>query len=198
MSRLIESICLNEGVFYRLPYHQARMDKSVNELFHQPNTVQLGSFLRTQPYPVKGLFKCRIVYHTRIQSVEFVPYTIAPVNTLKVVETAAIDYAYKFENRSALHRLFKLRDGCDDILIVKNRLLTDAYYSNVILFDGNTWFTPAVPLLKGTMRQSLLKEGKVKEAAIRADDIRLFKKIRLVNAMLGFNGPELSVSQIVF
>lgn len=198
MSRLIESICLKDGVFYRLPYHQARMDKSVLEVFHRVNTILLKDILNTQPHPTKGLFKCRIVYDTAILSIEVLPYTITPVTTLKIVEGNTIDYAYKYADRSALHQLFELREGCDDILIVKNGLLSDSYYSNILLFDGHHWITPNTPLLKGTMRQALLNDGKIKEATIQLADLRLFKKVKLINAMLGLNGPELSISQIVF
>ena len=205
MSRLIESICLNDGMFYRLPYHQARMDKTVREIFHQINTIQLKDVLNIQSYPTRGLFKCRIVYDTSIYSIEFLPYAITPVNSLKIVEGNTIDYAYKYADRSALHQLYELREGCDDIIIVKNAclpdrqgLLSDSYYSNIILYDGHHWITPATPLLYGTMRQALLDDGKIKMETIHLADIRLFKKVKLINAMLGLNGPELSISQIVF
>ncbi len=198
MSRLIESICLNDGVFYRLPYHQMRMDKSVCKILHQQNEIQLEDFLRKQPYPTQGLFKCRIVYDKLIHTVEFIPYTIKAVTSLKIVTGNSIDYAYKFEDRSALHQLYQLREDCDDILIVKNGFLADSYYSNVILYDGADWLTPSTPLLNGTIRQALLKDGKIKEATIHLSDIRSFKKVKLINAMLGLDGSELSISQIVF
>lgn len=198
MSRLIESICLNDGVFYRLPHHQARMDKSVKEIFHRQNDIQLKDFLQTQSYPTQGLVKCRIVYDTRIHTIEFVRYTQKPVNSLKIIKADSIAYANKYEDRSALHQLYQLREDCDDVLIVKNGFLADSYYSNVILYDGGDWFTPSTPLLAGTMRQYLLETGKISEATIRVEDIRLFQKVKLINSMLGLNGPELSISQIVF
>jgi len=67
-----------------------------------------------------------------------------------------------------------------------------------VFYDGLRWITPAQPLLKGTMRQQLLDAGVIHEDAIRAAQIPLFKKVRLINALLGFDGPELSVSEIVF
>lgn len=198
MSRLIESICLSNGVFHRLPYHQARMDDAFREILHHQNQIQLSDFLHSQPYPVQGLFKCRIVYEKHSHAVEFLPYTAKPITSLKMVRADNIEYAYKFENRSDLHQLYQLREDCDDILIVKNGFITDSYYSNVILYDGADWFTPSTPLLAGTMRQYLLETGKISEAAIRVEDVRLFKKVKLINAMLGLDGPELSISQIVF
>ena len=50
---------------------------------------------------------------------------------------------------------------------VKNGRLTDTSYSNIALFDGNRWVTPAHPLLKGTMRQSLIDKGLLKEKGIK-------------------------------
>ncbi|MBX2946946.1 MAG: aminotransferase class IV [Cyclobacteriaceae bacterium] len=174
------------------------MDKSVCEILHQQNEIQLEDFLYAQTYPTQGLFKCRIIYDNRIHSIEFIPYKTKPVSSLKIIRADSIDYAHKFEDRSALHQLYQLREDCDDILIVKNGFLADSYYSNVILYDGADWFTPSTPLLNGTMRQALLKDGKIKEATIHLSDIRLFKKLKLINAMLGLDGPELSISQIVF
>lgn len=198
MSRLIESICLNDGVFYRLPHHQARMNKSIHEIFHQQNEIQLEDFLYAQSYPTQGLFKCRIIYDIRTHSVEFIPYKTKPVSSLKIIKADSIEYAHKFEDRSALHQLYQLREDCDDVLIVKNGFLADSYYSNVILYDGGNWVTPSTPLLAGTMRQYLLETGKISEATIRVEDVRLFQKVKLINAMLGLDGPELSISQIVF
>lgn len=198
MYRLIESICLNDGVFHRLPYHQARMDRAFREILHQQNEIQLGDFLDAQNYPTQDLFKCRIIYDIRIHSIEFIPYKTKPVSSLKIIRADSIDYAHKFEDRSALHQLYQLREDCDDILIVKNGFLADSYYSNVILYDGANWFTPSTPLLPGTMRQYLLETGKLSEVTIRVEDVRLFRKVKLINAMLGLDGPELSISQIVF
>lgn len=198
MFQLIESIRLSDGVFYNLPYHQARMDESVLDLFHQKNNLDLGHFLETLQYPKEGLFKCRIVYNTTLCQAEFVPYVPKSVNRLKIVVADDLTYGYKYADRTALNELFTLRDNCDDIIIVKNGLVTDSSYSNLVFFDGSHWITPAKPLLKGTMRQQLLDIGKIKAGRIRADDLKDFQRCRLINAMVEFEGPELSVSNLIF
>ena len=64
------------------------------------------------------------------------------------------DYSFKFSNRKAIDDLLKFRNGCDDILIVRNGLITDTSYSNVVFRKDNMYFTPNFPLLNGTKRQN--------------------------------------------
>lgn len=199
MFRLIESIRLKDGECFNLHYHQQRMNESVELLSGIENKIQLDVLLQKQNLPGSGKFKCRIVYSDiGVVEIGVTPYSARAINSLKIIYNNAIDYSLKFEDRTALNNLFTQRNKCDDILIVKNGFVTDASYSNVVFYDGLRWITPTQPLLKGTMRQYLLDSGVIHEDAIRIDQIPLFKKVKLINALLGFEGPELSVSQIVF
>jgi 4-amino-4-deoxychorismate lyase len=197
MSRLIESIKLQNGNFHRLQYHQQRVDRAISELFQIKSSVNLLEILKQHSFPRTGLYKCRIIYTTKIELIEFVPYQIRPVSSLKVVYDNAINYQHKLENRTPLNTLFDQRQYCDDVIIVKNGFVTDASYSNVLFYDGNKWVTSNTPLLKGTMRQFLLDTAEIKEMPITIQDIPNFKTCRLVNSMLGFDGPEIDVSKIV-
>jgi 4-amino-4-deoxychorismate lyase len=173
------------------------MDKSLLHLYKSDNRIALSDELHRQAYPKTGLYKCRILYTDKIDSVEFIPYEVKPIQSLKIVYDHTIDYALKYEDRNKINALADQRQYCDDVLIIKNGFVTDASYSNVIFFDGNQWVTPNTPLLKGTMRQFLLDVAKIKEEAITVQDIPSFKSFRLINAMLGFEGPEIDVSEIV-
>jgi 4-amino-4-deoxychorismate lyase len=197
MSRLIESIKLLNGQFHRLHYHQARLDQSVLELFQLKNAINLSHELSKQTIPKTGLFKCRVIYNQQIQSVEFIPYEPRPIQSLKVVHDLSVDYHLKYENRERINTLVEKRQFCDDILIVKNGFVTDSSYSNIIFFDGVKWVTPKSPLLKGTMRQFLLDAAEIKEEQITVQNIPSFRSFRLINAMLGFDGPEIDVTKIV-
>lgn len=197
MFPLLESIRLQNGNFHRLQYHQKRMDSSVKELSGEKNTISLLENLKKYNPPKTGLYKCRVVYTKQIESVEFVLYEPKTVNSLKVVYDNEIEYTHKYKDRNKLQALFAQRQYCDDILIVKNGFVTDSSYSNIILFDGINWITPSTPLLKGTMRQFLLDAAEIKAAPIPVHDIPSFKKFRLINAMLAFDGPEIDVSKIV-
>ncbi len=197
MSRLIESIKLEDGIFHRLNYHQARVDRSLEDLFPLKSELNLYNALSLQQYPKNGLFKCRVVYELKVEFIQFLPYRPQYSQSLKVVYDHSIDYAYKYEDRNRINELFEHRQFCDDVLIVKNGFVTDASYSNIVFFDGFCWVTPDKPLLKGTMRQFLLEAAEIKEAPIRVQDVSSFKSFRLVNAMHGFDGPEIEVSKIV-
>jgi hypothetical protein len=47
------------------------------------------------------------------------------------------------------------------------------------------------------MRQCLLDAAEIKEETITVQNIPAFKSFRLINAMHGFDGPEIEVSKIV-
>ena len=100
-----------------------------------------------------------------------------------MVECNSIDYHLKYSDRSLLDSLFMLRGGSDDVIIVKNGLITDTLISNLIFLEGKDWYTPASPLLKGTCRNRLLAEGRLKEQDIRPADIRNFTGCKLISAM---------------
>ena len=197
MSRLIESIKLDDGRFLRLHYHQNRVDRSMEDLFQLKNAFNLSTELMNQKHPKSGLFKCRIVYEKQIEAIEFLPYEPRKIESLKVVHDQTIDYPYKFEDRTKIDALFEQRQFCDDVLIVKNGFVTDSSFSNIIFFDGYKWVTPNTPLLKGTMRQFLIEAAEIKEQPVTIQDIPSFKSFRLINSMLGFDGPEIEVSKIV-
>lgn len=82
--------------------------------------------------------------------------------------------------------LFEQRNGCDDILIVKNNLITDTSIANIAFLLDGQWFTPKSPLLKGTTRARLIDEGKIKIAHLRLSDVNNTSKIALMNAMMGW------------
>jgi 4-amino-4-deoxychorismate lyase len=198
MSLLIESIRLENGRFHRLQYHQARINHAFAELYPSETPIDLSGSLVKSQYPKSGLFKCRVLYNSGIQSLEFIPYVPKDPKTLIFLHSNEIEYHHKFEDRSKINTLFEERQFCDDILIVKNGYVTDSSCSNIIFFDGYQWVTSNTPLLKGTMRQMLLDAAEIKPRPIAVQDIPSFKSFRLINAMLGFDGPEIEVSGIVF
>lgn len=107
--------------------------------------------------------KCRVIYGREIEEITYTSYQIRPVHSLQIVYSDDIDYTYKSTDRSVINELFARRQEQDDILIVKNGLLTDTSIGNIALFDGNEWYTPKQPLLKGTRRASLLAMNLIKE-----------------------------------
>jgi|APTNR8051073442_1049403.scaffolds.fasta_scaffold01026_10 4-amino-4-deoxychorismate lyase len=196
MCRLFETIHLNDGAFRNLNYHQVRIEKSVFELFGVLPAWSIHDIVRQFKYPKTGLYKVRVIYNSKeVLRIEFLLYQPRHIESLKVIE-ANIDYAHKYEDREALASLFEQRDNCDEILIVKDGFITDSSIANLVFKKNKEWFTPTTFLLNGTMRAHLLNTGKIKLAEIRVEDLSKYESCKTINAMLGFDSPEIPIHAI--
>jgi 4-amino-4-deoxychorismate lyase len=198
MSLLIESIKLLDGKYCNLSYHERRMNHSLKQLCGVWDNVDLKEFLKKRKTPKDGLYKCRILYDDHSKEIELVPYQAKEIRSLKIVEYDGISYEFKYTDRREIERLFELRGNCEDILIVKDGMVTDSSFANIVFKKGKNWYTPSTPLLKGTMRSKLLERNIIQEDAISLKDIHNFEKFKLINAMLEFESPEQDLSNIVF
>ena len=127
MCLLFESIRMLNGQLCNLSYHQHRMDQSRRLLFGSTDRIELNRL--EIPFSChEGLFKCRLVYARQIESIEFEAYLPRSINSLKLVEDNQLSYEYKYSDRNQINRLTALKADCDDILIVKNGLLTDTSF----------------------------------------------------------------------
>ncbi|MCS7019391.1 MAG: aminotransferase class IV [Cytophagales bacterium] len=198
MSLLLETIRVANRTFYHLAYHQMRIEKTLQKLFSGRVTISLSETLTIPHYLDNNVYKCRVVYDTQIRAVQFLPYALRPVRSLQIVEVPPdFDYSCKWANRTAIDQL-KQKITTDDILIVRNGKITDTSYANVALWDGYQWFTPQQPLLEGTKRAQLLAAGILSEADIGVKELRDFKCIKLLNAMMEFSeAPVVEIAKIV-
>jgi len=199
MYPLLETIRISNGHAMFVDYHQQRMDSSYKALFGFSNPFSLDEILSAERFPSGRILKCRLLYGKEVCKSSYAPYKYREVNSLKIIHCDNIEYGLKYTDRKAIESLFAKRAGCDDILIVKKGLLTDTSFSNIAFYDGEIWWTPARPLLKGCCRQRLLDQAKIKKTIIKEPDIKCFQSFRLLNAMLDFEGQsEKDVSGIVF
>ena len=198
MSRLIETLCIQNGEIRNLEFHQKRLDRSRWKLFGLDDEINLEVLIKKglQDISPTEKRKCRIIYGEEIESVELIPYQIKPIHSVRLVENNELEYPFKFTDRSAFE-LMKDSVTEDEIIIVKNGQITDTSYSNLVFFDGEKWITPISYLLNGTMRQALLKSGKIIEDEVNPKDLNRFFKFKLINAMMDLDeSPELDVSII--
>ncbi|WP_295021981.1 aminotransferase class IV [Sulfurimonas sp.] len=182
-----ETIKAVNGKIYHLEYHQKRYEKTLNDF-----SIKIKYDLRNFIDPPKdGVYRCRLVYditkspHTIC--VTYHEYKKRDINLLRIINCNDIDYGYKYESRKELNDLFELRDKCDDILIIRDDLVTDTTIANIAFWDDGKWITPRKPLLMGVTRARLLDDGKIFEADIYAEDIKNFTKVALLNAMIDFD-----------
>jgi 4-amino-4-deoxychorismate lyase len=199
MCRLVETIRSEDGRLINLEFHNERMMRTLFELFGLKKDIDLAGIVSVPDSAIRGVFKCRVEYDKEIRKTEFIRYNLKPVRSLKVVEDNTIEYNYKFTDRRSIERLWKKRNECDDILIIKNGFITDSSYANVIFRDmSGVWYTPSTYLLPGTRRESLLRQGKIREAKIGYHDLENYTELKLINAMLGMEDTEgIHVSNII-
>lgn len=197
MSPLLESLKLKDGSIQNLNYHQNRLNRSMDELFPDAKKIDLAKEIPIPENCNSGIYKVRVLYGQTIEKIEIEPYVFRSVKSLKVVHHESIDYHLKYTDRQILQELFAQRGDCDDIIIVKNGLVTDSFAANLLFFDGEKWFTSEFPLLKGTKRQFLIDYGIISEKEIREEDIRSYRKVGLINAMIDFEEmPEVPVVKV--
>lgn len=178
-----EAIKCKDGILHNLPYHQARVDRTRTK-FGGGKTDLTDILSEIPAHARRGTFKCRVVYGAAAESVEFIPYSFRRIATVGIVENDSIEYGYKYTDRSLLNALLG-ETGCDDIIIIQRRLVTDAFSSNLVFESaGGDLFTPDTCLLPGTKRQFLLDTGRIAERRITLDDIWLYDRIRFINAMI--------------
>lgn len=183
MPRFIESIRVCDGEFCSLEWHLRRMRQTIA---HWQYPLDLSILSWQVPEELgSGIFKCRIVYDSQIREITYSPYQPRIIRSLKLVDGGALDYAFKYEDRSAIMRLLQLKESCDDILITKGGYITDTSYSNVVLENSEGLFVPHTFLLNGTRRQRLLSGGIVRERAIRPSDLGQYHRLYLINALIG-------------
>ena len=180
----LETIKVLDGSLCHIEYHQRRYERTLAS-FGVRDFLRLDKVLAP---PQDGLYRCRFLYTTEgAFTKSYHRYKKRDIQKLKVIPSDTLEYDKKYANRDALESLFEQREGCDDIIIVKNGLLQDTTIANIALFNGRDWLTPNKPLLKGTTRERLLQSGFLKTADIRAKDLKKFQKMALMNAMIDFD-----------
>lgn len=193
----LESIRLEDGKFPFLAYHQNRFDRTRQHFCKRSQPIFLAETLDVPLEHRKGLYKVRVEYRCDIINISYIPYQVRPVNSLKLIDANHINYPYKYSDRLPINKLFAERGNSDDILMVKNGVITDTSYANVILYDGQYWYTPANPIMAGTCRARLMEEGRVLPADIYVEHLKDFQEIRLINAMMNIDeGPRVAIANV--
>ncbi|MBN1769126.1 MAG: aminotransferase class IV [Prolixibacteraceae bacterium] len=199
MYPIVESICIVNKQFRHIELHNQRFIEACRTHFGKDagktpeNIIQIPQNIDNKRH------KCRLTYDGNHFDYSIEPYIQRKIESLRIVHSNSIEYSIKTTMRNQLDKLFMQREGCDDIIIIKNGFVSDAWAANLILFDGEKWVTPSTPLLKGIQRQYLLNSNKIFEHLISENDLKKFKKIKLINAMTDFaHAPVIEVDTGLF
>jgi len=199
MYQLVESVRIENRQLQHIELHNQRLNRTMLHLFGIDQKIRLEDIIELPTNLTENRYKCRVTVSPESMNVDISPYIQREIKTLKVVHDNDIDYSYKSENRQQLNAAFEKRNGCDDIIIIKNGCVTDSWAANILLFDGTDWITPDTPLLQGVQREYLLAQNQIKLKRVKETEILSFQKIRLINAMIDFErAPEIIITEGVF
>ena len=190
MFPLFETIKIVEGAPKNLWWHQSRYEYSYQKMYANIPKYTIAELVAIPIQYSSGIVKLRFLYNSDSFSYEFSFYTRKEIRSVKLVESSDLDYSMKFTDRQSINNLLLKKGDCDDILIVKEKRITDCSFANVVLYNGNNWVTPIDPLLKGTCRERLLFEKRISEKEIMVNDLSHYSQFKLINAMLDFEDHE--------
>ena len=187
MFPLFESICVENYQIKLSEFHQKRMDNSYLKLFNVKNKWSIKKIFESLKIESNQKYKLRINYSQSKYSISLKKYFKKKIRSLQCLELNDYSYDLKYTDRSIIDKNYKLKSLSDDILIIKNGLVTDSSYCNIVFFDGLSWVTPKYPLLKGVQRNFLLKNKIIFKKKIKVSDISKYKSFVLINSMIEFN-----------
>ena len=183
----IETAYVKNGNILNLEHHLNRIKRTIKYFKWK---MKNGKWKINKEKIKSGEWRVRITYNQYgIKDIEFFPIKERKFKIFKVVEID-FDYNFKYKNRKLFSNLYSQFSNYDEFILVKNNFITDTTISNLAFFTGKEWITPKYPLLKGTKRQELIDKNFLKTENIHSSDLKYFKKIALINAILGFKEIE--------
>lgn len=193
----IETIRITEGNIFSLNYHQQRLNKTL--AYYGLPPLNIAKLLYNLPVTIpKPICRCRITYGQTPVQISFLPYTPIVRKRVRIMKNDKISYSYKYANRTQIEEIFRCAN-CDDVIIVKENMITDSSVANLVFENKEGLFTPATPLLKGTERQRLLDEGIISLRKISLDNLNEYNHIYFINAMMPLGTmPPLSIADLEY
>lgn len=201
MSPFIETMAVEQGSINNFEYHVRRFEETYKahwetscpySFIGNSEKVLRDNYTRIHG---KELWKLRVVYDAQTMQTSLTPYTIRHITELIPVFSETIEYPFKSEDRRALNQLKENIAYNEEILIIKNGLVTDTSFTNVVVYNGKEYVTPRKPLLPGTRRASLLDSGNIIEGDIRYGEWNRFREIHLINAFMGLGDMVISIKK---
>ncbi len=173
-----ETIKCDDFEVFNLHYHIQRISR----------TIGININLQEYIYPPSNkLLKCKVIYdNSGIVNIEYNQYHKKNISSFKLVYDNDINYNKKYLNRDCIDNL-KKGISEDEIIIVKNGLITDTSIANIAIYYENRWITPKTPLLIGTSRNRYIDNDLLIQKDISVKMLKESNKIALLNAMVDFD-----------
>lgn len=180
----IETIKIERGEIALFELHRERMAETARAHDFEAPIISVKELLDGCSIDHKRV-KCRIEYSRQgVLSIDYSPYELRDIKSLKVICDDDIEYSFKYGDRSELDTLRAQRGECDDIIIVKNGVVAECSYANLVFVKDGKYFTPKSCLLNGTRRRDLLSTQIIEEREIVASEIQNYDSVMLINGMI--------------
>ena len=180
--KFFETIKIVDGEIFNIEYHQKRYERTIS--YHNGVVHNLKKYINP---PKDGLYRAKIIYDKNsILDISYFSYEKREIKSFKLVEID-FDYDFKYLDRANIDKAFAKRLDCDEIIMIKDNLITDTSIANIAFFDAKEWVTPKKPLLSGTTRERYIDNKLLHVKDIKKEQIQNFTKIALLNAMIDFD-----------
>lgn len=190
---LFESICFCDDQFPLLEYHLERMHRSCEKLFSSSFQKEHELLQVIKGIHSKEKMKVRVEYDPKHMKVTSTLYQPKEIRTVRLITNDEISYSLKYTNRDVfLH----YQHEQEEVLFVKNHLITESTFSNIACYNGKEWHTPKSPLLHGTRRRYLLDQHRILEKDLTIHELRNYSKISFINGMLDLDEMSFPVANI--
>ena len=180
----IETIRIQDGHVCHLSDHTDRMRRTADHFGFTAPTLPTDLASLVPDELRTGTVRCRVMYDHTLREVTFTPYRRRHIERLFAVDAGTTTYAFKYADRAPLAPPDVPLGASDELLFVREGLLTDTSYTNLVLRRGRELVTPDTFLLDGTCRRRLLRTGQIRTARIRLQDLPTYDELLLINAMM--------------
>ena len=196
MYPFFETIRYQNGLLQNVPYHQTRVNRTL-KAFEKNISILINKIPLEFDFKMDEIYKIRMLYNIEGNyKVEYELYKLKKVTSVAISLINKEEYSFKYTNRNWLNEALD-KAGTDEIIIVKEEIIKDGNYANLVFFNGSEWHTPKNPLLLGTHRARLIDQNKIIEKEIKIKDLAEYEKVKFINAMMLLDeSPEIAIQQI--
>lgn len=197
MGQLLETFCLLDGELLNLPYHSARVGRSLGREYPITPFTDVVSREVSRLGATKGKWRASITYTWQgIESIKLTPYRLPQITSFRLIDIEDNFYSKKWADRSRLDEYKNLLpQGVEPIFVLKGQI-TDTSFTNILVERDGKLYTPSTPLLLGTKRDKLLSDGTIHSIPLSSAELHTYERIHLINAMLDPGEVALPLSVI--
>ena len=200
---LLETLALADGVLRNPAEHLARLQRAARHfgyaLDESALRISLAELAASHP---QGLWRVRVLLdasgRNQVQAfaMESGPAQVALALAERPFEAAFSEFVrYKTTRRAHYDAAAPAQPGVFDT-ILWNELgeLTECTRGNIALQIGGEWLTPALSagLLGGVGREIALREGRLREAVLKVEDLQHATGLAFVNSLRGWIAARLA------